>query len=168
MRYPRCTAFKVTPVARSSRSSTAVQFSRGGNRSRLRSYCAVTRLDVCAISQRGGKKEDTVVTSRSGERNELYHTAGISIGKRVPREKTLLSILSRHFYTGSCHLRSSPLRAVGRDNRNSTDPRAFGRVSRCENIYQLRRATLAAGPRTTTRHFAGEGWMVHLNFVKCT
>lgn len=37
---------------------------------------------------RGRKKEDTVVTSRSGERNELYHTAGISIGKREAREET--------------------------------------------------------------------------------
>lgn len=33
------------------------------------------------------KKEETVVTIRSGERNELYHTAGISIGKRVPRAR---------------------------------------------------------------------------------
>jgi hypothetical protein len=52
-------------------------------------------LDVCAISREvERKKEDTVVTSRSGERNELYHTAGISIGKREARaRKPLYPIL---------------------------------------------------------------------------
>lgn len=46
------------------------------------------------LPARGRKKEDTVVTSRSSERNELYHTAGISIGKREAREKTLYTLSS--------------------------------------------------------------------------
>lgn len=80
------------PVAKSTRSSTAVQFSR------LPAIIVVVfvprRYEIGCLRYllRGRKKEETVVTSRSGERNELYHTAGISIGKRVPRaRKPLLS-----------------------------------------------------------------------------
>jgi len=59
---------------------------------------------------RGRKKEDTVVTSRSGERNELYHTAGISIGKRVPREKTSALALTVRRSSPLASLRSCQLR----------------------------------------------------------
>lgn len=115
------------PIAKSTRSSTAVQFSQ------LPAIIVVVfvprRYEIGCLRYllRDRKKEETVVASRSGERNELYHTAGISIGKRVPARKktsTLTLVIPPPPPSSSCHLGCSTPSLSPTANRN--DPRVFG------------------------------------------
>lgn len=112
---------------------------------------------------RSRKKEDTVVTSRSGERNELYHTAGISIGKREARERKPLYLYPPPVPSPSCHPKvlHFGFANVTRASAGSVDVKIF-----INCVEERRGESRVSWPRR--RHFAGEGWMVHLNFVKCT